>query len=198
MSYEDKGNLENVMKNWHQKDPKIAVVTDGGRILGLGDQGLQGQPITVGKLSLYIGGAGIKPEATLPIILDLGTDNEALLNDPLYLGLHRPRVKGEEMQEFMDEFYIAARKTFPKMIIQFEDFQSDNAFKYLERYRYLNKPITDSNGNKFGGKVFNDDIQVSIININYEQFFNILHVFRELVQSFLQDLLMQFVNQVPV
>ncbi|KIY66306.1 malic enzyme [Cylindrobasidium torrendii FP15055 ss-10] len=147
VSIKDKGNIKAIVSNWKQLDEaRISVVTDGSRILGLGDLGVNGMPISVGKLSLYIAGAGIRPESTIPICLDLGTNTQKFLDDPLYLGSRQKRVASEEMDEFMDEFMEAMSTTFPKLMIQFEDFSTDNAFRYLERYR-----------NKY--PVFNDDIQ---------------------------------------
>ncbi|KAF9031704.1 malic enzyme [Hymenopellis radicata] len=147
VSIKDKGNIKSIISNWTQlSDARISVVTDGSRILGLGDLGINGMPISVGKLSLYIAGAGIRPSSTIPICLDLGTNNQKYLDDPLYLGLRQKRVPDEEMCAFMDEFMHEMSVTFPKLMIQFEDFSTDNAFKYLERYR-----------NKYA--VFNDDIQ---------------------------------------
>ncbi|KAG6875138.1 hypothetical protein C0992_005032, partial [Termitomyces sp. T32_za158] len=116
------------------------------RILGLGDLGVNGMPISIGKLSLYIAGAGIRPESTIPICLDLGTNNQKFLDDPFYLGLRQKRITGPEMTEFMDEFMHEMSVAFPKLLVQFEDFSTDHAFLYLERYR-----------NKY--PVFNDDIQ---------------------------------------
>ncbi|TIC35794.1 hypothetical protein E3Q09_01839 [Wallemia mellicola] len=156
LSYQDRGHLAEIMSNWPQKDIRIAVVSDGSRILGLGDLGIGGCQISVGKLTLYVGGAGIKPEGTLPIILDMGTNNEALLNDPLYLGLKMKRVYDDE---FMDEFYTATRTVFKDCLIQFEDFSSESAFKYLDRYRYKKNAVISNDGTPYGGKCFNDDIQ---------------------------------------
>ncbi|KAG8861036.1 hypothetical protein FRB91_011072 [Serendipita sp. 411] len=149
VSIDDKGNIKNVLKNWPKKnDTRITVVTDGSRILGLGDLGVNGMPISIGKLSLYIGGAGFKPQSTLPICLDLGTNNPKNLEDPLYLGLRRNRVDDKEMDEFMDEFMEAMAEVFPKILVQFEDFSTEHAFHYLDRYRNTAKV-----------PVFNDDIQ---------------------------------------
>ncbi|PFH48699.1 hypothetical protein AMATHDRAFT_196107 [Amanita thiersii Skay4041] len=147
ISIKDKGNIRNVLKNWPKIDEaRISVVTDGSRILGLGDLGVNGMPISIGKLSLYVAGAGIRPSSTIPICLDLGTSNEGFLNDPLYLGLRQKRISDKEMTEFMDEFMHEMSVTFPKLLVQFEDFSTDHAFTYLDRYR-----------NKYS--VFNDDIQ---------------------------------------
>ncbi|TRM63379.1 malic enzyme [Schizophyllum amplum] len=147
VSIKDKGRIGEVLRNWPRIDAaRISVVTDGSRILGLGDLGVNGMPISVGKLSLYVAGAGIRPESTVPICLDLGTNNQQFLDDPLYLGLRQTRVPTEEMDEFMDEFMREVSAVFPKLMVQFEDFSTDNAFRYLARYR-----------DKY--PVFNDDIQ---------------------------------------
>ncbi|TIA88588.1 hypothetical protein E3P99_02520 [Wallemia hederae] len=159
LSYNDRGHLAQIMANWPQKDIRIAVVSDGSRILGLGDLGIGGCQISVGKLTLYVGGAGIRPDSTLPIILDMGTNNESLLNDPLYLGLRMNRVYDDA---FVDEFYAAVRQTYPDCLIQFEDFSSESAFKYLDRYRHKSARIEAPNaptGAIDAGKCFNDDIQ---------------------------------------
>ncbi|KAF5314755.1 hypothetical protein D9611_007068 [Ephemerocybe angulata] len=147
VSIKDKGNIKNVLNNWPRIDEaRISVVTDGSRILGLGDLGVNGMGISIGKLSLYVAGAGILPQSTIPICLDLGTNNQAFLEDPFYLGLRQKRVSEQEMDEFMDEFMHEMTQAFPKMMIQFEDFSTDKAFRYLERYRRQYP-------------VFNDDIQ---------------------------------------
>ncbi|EJD45380.1 malic enzyme [Auricularia subglabra TFB-10046 SS5] len=147
VSYKDKGSIGKVIRNWpRREEARIAVVTDGSRILGLGDLGVNGMPISIGKLSLYVAGAGIRPESTLPICLDLGTNNEKFLNDPLYLGMRRKRVSDAEMDEFMDEFMHEMSVVFPKLLVQFEDFSTDHAFAYLARFRER-YPL------------FNDDIQ---------------------------------------
>lgn len=148
ISLEDKGKIASIVENWPVPagSPRIAVITDGSRILGLGDLGWNGQGISIGKLSLYVAGAGIHPRATLPIVVDLGTNNKKNLEDPLYLGLRRERASTEEYIEFMDEVMHALHTRYPNLIIQFEDFTSENAFRFLERYQ---------------GKypMFNDDIQ---------------------------------------
>ncbi|KAJ7598918.1 malic enzyme [Mycena floridula] len=147
VSLKDKGNIRSVLQNWPRIDEaRISVVTDGSRILGLGDLGLNGMPISMGKLSLYIAGAGIRPESTIPICLDLGTNTEKYLKDPLYLGLRQKRPTEEVMTEFMDEFMREMSVAFPKLLIQFEDFSTDKAFLYLDRFRSQYP-------------VFNDDIQ---------------------------------------
>ncbi|KAL5522749.1 hypothetical protein ACEPAG_8767 [Sanghuangporus baumii] len=147
ISIEDKGSIGSILQSWPRKEEaRISVVTDGSRILGLGDLGVNGMPISVGKLSLYVAGAGIQPSSTIPICLDLGTNNQKFLDDPLYLGLRRRRVSDEEMSEFMEEFMSEIHAAFPKLLVQFEDFSTENAFKYLEAFR-----------NRY--PVFNDDIQ---------------------------------------
>lgn len=147
ISYKDKGRIKDVLESWPFKDEaRIAVVTDGSRILGLGDLGVNGLPISLGKLDLYIAGAGIRPLSTLPICLDVGTNTEVHLNDPLYLGLRQTRISPNEMNEFMHEFMQAMREVFPKLLVQFEDFSTDNAFYYLDLFK-----------NRY--RCFNDDIQ---------------------------------------
>ncbi|KAF8527500.1 malate dehydrogenase [Hysterangium stoloniferum] len=147
VSIHDKGRIEQVLRNWPGgNNGRIAVVTDGSRILGLGDLGANGLPIAIGKLDLYIAGAGVRPASTLPICLDLGTNTERYLNDTFYLGARQHRPSDREMEAFMDEFMAAMANVFPQLLVQFEDFSTDNAFKYLNRYRSTYK-------------VFNDDIQ---------------------------------------
>ena len=113
LSYDnDKGNIHNVLKNWPH-DVEITVLTDGSRILGLGDLGINGMGIPIGKLALYTACAGIHPLKTLPLTIDLGTSNEALRNDPLYLGSRRPKVTAEQEKEFLDELMAALTEVFP-------------------------------------------------------------------------------------
>lgn len=135
ISYQDRHQLDDVLRNATKRKVKVIVVTDGERVLGLGDQGIGGMGISIGKLSLYTACGGISPAYTLPVMLDVGTNNEKLLNDPMYMGLRQKRVSQVEYDEFVDLFIQAVKRRWPEAIIQFEDFAQPNAMPLLQRYR---------------------------------------------------------------
>ena len=146
VSWEERHQLDDIVRNATKRKVKVIVVTDGERILGLGDQGIGGMGIPIGKLSLYTACGGISPAYTLPVMLDVGTNNEKLLNDPMYMGARHPRIGQEDYDEFVDMFINAVKRRWPDVMNQFEDFAQPNAMPLLNRYR--NKVCC-----------FNDDIQ---------------------------------------
>ncbi|KAI8140960.1 hypothetical protein BJV82DRAFT_620221 [Fennellomyces sp. T-0311] len=145
-SSQDRGAMSAMVYNWPHDEVDVIVVTDGSRVLGLGDLGANGMQIPIGKLSLYVAAGGIRPRAVLPVVLDVGTNNETLLNDPLYLGMDHPRLEGDEYYSFVDEWVTAVTSRWPNALIQFEDFKYPHAYNLLNKYR---EQVT----------CFNDDIQ---------------------------------------
>ena len=143
---EDRGQMAAMVYNWPQNDVRVICVTDGSRILGLGDLGANGMGIPIGKLSLYCAAGGVAPHRVLPVVIDAGTDNKTLLEDEFYLGLPHERLKGKEYYQLVDEFMMAVKHRWPNVLVQFEDFSSDKAQTLLNHYRYDHL-------------CFNDDIQ---------------------------------------
>ena len=131
----DRGRIRAILDNWPTQDVRVIVVTDGERILGLGDLGANGMGISIGKLSLYVACAGIRPNQCLPVMLDVGTNNRELRDDSLYLGVKSRRLKGAAYDELVEDFVMAVQDKFPKALIQFEDFLTPNAYRLLKTYR---------------------------------------------------------------
>ena len=146
LSMTRRGKVKEILRNWPQKDVRFICVTDGGRILGLGDLGANGMGIPIGKLQLYTACAGVPPQYLLPMYLDAGTNNEQYLHDPLYLGMRKPRPRTEDLYSFVDEFMEAVQELFPKCCVHFEDWTGVDAVHLLQRYR-----------DKYC--VYNDDVQ---------------------------------------
>lgn len=145
-SAEDRGHMSSMIYNWPAEEVDAVVVTDGSRVLGLGDLGMQGLGICIGKLDIYVAAAGFHPMRVLPCVIDVGTNNKAYWDDPFYMGIPRPRLEGEAYNEIVDEFLHAVMARYPNAVVQFEDFQTSHAHTLLERYRHKHL-------------VFNDDIQ---------------------------------------
>jgi malate dehydrogenase (oxaloacetate-decarboxylating)(NADP+) len=146
LSIARRGSVKEILRNWPEKDVRFICVTDGGRILGLGDLGANGMGIPIGKLQLYTACAGVPPQYLLPMYLDAGTNNEQYLHDPLYLGMRKTRPSAEELYSFVDEFVEAVQEVFPKCCVHFEDWTGSDAVHLLQRYR-----------DKYC--VYNDDVQ---------------------------------------
>ncbi|WP_201596073.1 NAD-dependent malic enzyme [Psychrobacter fulvigenes] len=135
VSYPERHKIDDMLQNATKQNVKVIVVTDGERILGLGDQGIGGMGIPIGKLALYTACGGISPAYCLPILLDVGTNNQQLLDDPMYMGWRNPRISGDEYNEFVDLFIQAVKRRWPEVLLQFEDFAQENATPLLNRYR---------------------------------------------------------------
>lgn len=136
LSYEEREFMGDILQSVTKEKVKVIVVTDGERVLGLGDQGIGGMGITIGKLSIYTACGGVSPAYTLPVALDVGTNNQKLLDDPMYMGLRHPRITGDDYNAFVDRFIDAAQERWPGVLIQFEDFAQPNAMPILQRHRH--------------------------------------------------------------
>ncbi|GAB4815889.1 hypothetical protein N2152v2_002935, partial [Parachlorella kessleri] len=159
-SAHDRGEMASIVWNWPQQEVDAIVVTDGSRILGLGDLGANGLGIPIGKLDLYVGAGGFNPGRVLPCVVDVGTNNEALRNDPWYIGIKQPRLRGDAYYEVIDEFVTAVMGRWPKAVLQFEDFNIEHALPLLERYRYHHTVFNDDvQRYRYHHTVFNDDVQ---------------------------------------
>ena len=135
ISYHERDQLDDILRNATKNKVKVIVVTDGERILGLGDQGIGGMGIPIGKLSLYTACGGVSPAYCLPVMLDVGTNNQKLLDDPMYMGARHKRIGQAEYDEFLDMFINAVKRRWPHVMLQFEDFAQPNAMPLLTRYR---------------------------------------------------------------
>eukprot|EP01013_Petalomonas_cantuscygni_P000044 TRINITY_DN10030_c0_g2_i1.p2 TRINITY_DN10030_c0_g2~~TRINITY_DN10030_c0_g2_i1.p2 ORF type:complete len:540 (-),score=161.78 TRINITY_DN10030_c0_g2_i1:613-2025(-) len=135
ISRQDRGSVADLLDNWPEDDVRVIVITDGERILGLGDLGANGMGIPIGKISLYVACAGIPPHLTLPITLDVGCDTMSIRDDPLYIGTQEPRLRGQPYMDLVDEVVDAVRAKWPRALLQWEDFATDNAFVLLNRHR---------------------------------------------------------------
>ncbi len=135
LSLNHKGRVKEILRGWPVKDVRFICISTGGRILGLGDLGANGMGIPIGKLQLYTACAGVPPDALLPVLMDVGTNNQSLINDPLYLGLRQPRPSVEELDDFVEEFVEAVQEVFPRCCIHFEDWTGTDAVRLLARYR---------------------------------------------------------------
>ena len=155
LSYSDRGHISSVLQNWPQTDVEITVVTDGSRILGLGDLGINGMGIPIGKLALYTACGGVRPEKTLPLTVDFGTSNKALREDPLYMGSRIPKISTSDQEAFLDELMAALVERFPDIVIQFEDWKEPFASleKYSRDYSCFNDDIQGTGAVIMGGMI---------------------------------------------
>ena len=167
LSYPNRARIAEILANPHFDRVRVIVVSDGERILGLGDQGAGGMGIPIGKLSLYTACAGIHPAETLPVLLDVGTNNPERLADPLYIGWRHERIRGAEYDAFVDAFVDAATKRWPNVLLQWEDFAGANATRLLERYRAKHLFVRDGSRAQDAGAIDRtDDAQNQIARIH--------------------------------